>query len=85
MIRVLVWLAGCVALIYAIDRYGYWHEAIAFAVLTAAMLWIVGGACMLGGKRGQPAQRGDSRAAVAAAMRERAQAAAAAQAERESR
>jgi hypothetical protein len=41
--RALVWLAGCVGFLYAIDRLDYWREAAALAVLVAAFCWIVGG------------------------------------------
>jgi hypothetical protein len=43
MIRLLIWLAGAAGFLYAISHYGYWHEAVALAVLMAAMFWFVGG------------------------------------------
>lgn len=43
MIRFLMWLAGCAAFFYAVERMGLWREAIAIAVLLSAICWFVGG------------------------------------------
>lgn len=43
MIRFLIWLAGCAAFFYAVERMGLWREAIAIAVLLSAICWFVGG------------------------------------------
>lgn len=57
--RLLVWFIGSAAFIFAIDRYGYWHEVRAFALVTLAYLWIVGGAFVVSmrGGPGGPATR----------------------------
>jgi uncharacterized membrane protein YhiD involved in acid resistance len=70
MFRLLIWLSGAVGILVAIDRLGYWHEAAALAVLTAAIWWIVGGGVwVLHGHRG-PRQGPRGSAADAAAVRE---------------
>lgn len=44
MLKLLTWTAGTFGFLYAIYRFGYWHEAAALAVLFLAGVWILGGA-----------------------------------------
>ena len=79
MIKLLIWLAGDCALLYAIDRMGLWHAILAFVVVACAGSWIIGGAlvCSHGfrGPRGQTPTRAadmaELRARAEAAIRER--------------
>lgn len=73
MIALLIWLAGAIGFLYAIDAFGFWREAIAFAVLAAAFFWIFGGGLIV--SRVMRGARGNvrSRAADAAAMRQSAE------------
>lgn len=50
MLPLLVWVAGCAAGLWLIWHEGYAHEALAFALCSAVMFWIVGGATWIGRK-----------------------------------
>lgn len=70
MIRLLVWFAGALGFLYVISHFGYWREAIAFAVLAAAFMWIVGGGLWVVRGPGHRAQIPGRIPADAAAMKE---------------
>jgi hypothetical protein len=57
MIRLLVWLAGCIGCAYVIYRFQYMHLALAFAFLTFTGLWVTVGAfiCTRNGAAKRPA------------------------------
>lgn len=83
MIKLLIWLAGDCALLYAIDRMGLWHQIVAAVVLVCAALWILGGAIYFGRGPGRPLPKNGARSAETNALRERARAMAAEYQERE--
>jgi hypothetical protein len=47
MLKVLVWLAGDAALVYAIEKLGYWREVAAVALAASLVFWVLGGAMAL--------------------------------------
>jgi hypothetical protein len=83
MIRTLAWLAGDVALIYAIDKLGYYRELAALAVLSGAVLWIIGGAFLVSRGSMMRGATGGKRAAVDPQMRAAVEAAERAREQRE--
>lgn len=50
MVKLLVWLAGCFLLIFAINHFALWRVVEGDALALVAAFWIVGGAVLLGGK-----------------------------------
>lgn len=80
MIKLLVWLAGDCALLYAVDRMGLWHAIIAAAVLVCSVLWILGGAVVIGHGLSPRTARPAAPVADMPGLRERAERAAAARA-----
>jgi hypothetical protein len=70
MIRFLIWLAGCAAFFYAVERMGLWREAIAIAVLLSAICWFVGGGLWAFAGARHRARRGSTLPADDVAIRE---------------
>lgn len=70
MIKLLIWLAGDFAILYAIDRLGLWHEIVAGCVLGCAVLWLLGGAFVLGRARSHSGLPREGRTPLPTHMRE---------------
>lgn len=67
MVKLLIWLAGAIGFLFAIDTFGFWHEAVALAVLAAAFVWIIGGGLWVArGSRGAARHRAKPSADAAA-------------------
>lgn len=50
MLALLVWLAGVAFGLWSIWHFGFYREAMAFAVCTSVFFWIVGGATWISQK-----------------------------------
>ena len=48
MLKFLIWCVGCIAFVIAIDRLHIWHALVSVAVCFSGLMWIIGGAAMLG-------------------------------------
>lgn len=69
MIKLLIWLAGCCALLVAIDRMELWRELSAIGVVIATVCWVFGGALVFGAGLRGARPRGAPRGADAAGLR----------------
>ena len=78
MMRLLVWMAGCCALFYLVMHYSLWHALFDVVVVSVAVLWMFGGAVLLGSrlrKGSLPLPGGAAELEVLKAAAERARAA----------
>ena len=55
MIKFIVWAMGNGAILFTIDHFHVWREAIAACLVACGLLWIVGGAIALAGSVARPA------------------------------